>query len=210
MTDSDQGCTETGPVSNTVCDAALLERVQARGPDAAAACALLLDRHRRSLYWRCMQRLGNSHDADDALQETLLRALHGLHGFEGRSGVRTWLFAIADNECCSFVRRKSRHQQVEHLRSLIQIHEEHQRRWASIDGEQVRMVNKTLKQLPPKAREVLGLRFFRDASFDEIARTLGISLSAAKMRLYRALDLFEANFPDAQGSDVGLSKLMAA
>lgn len=210
MTDSDQGGTETGPVLSTLCDAALLDRVQARGPDAEAACALLLDRHRRSLYWRCLQRLGNGHDADDALQETLLRALQGLHGFEGRSAVRTWLFAIADNECCSFVRRNSRHQRAEHLRSLIQIHEEHQRRWASIDGEQARMVNRTLKQLPPNAREVLGLRFFRGASFDEIARTLDISLSAAKMRVYRALDLFEANFPDARGSDVGRGKLMAA
>ena len=53
-------------------------------------------------------------------------------------------------------------------------------------------------RLPPRAREVLGLRFFGEASLDEIARTLGISLSAAKMRLYRALALFEANYPEAQ------------
>ena len=41
---------------------------------------------------------------------------------------------------------------------------------------------------------MLGLRFFAEASLDEIARTLGIGLSAAKMRLYRALELFEANY----------------
>ena len=49
-----------------------------------------------------------------------------------------------------------------------------------------------------KAREVLGLRFYRESSLDEIARTLGISLSAAKMRLYRALEQFEASYVDGR------------
>jgi RNA polymerase sigma-70 factor (ECF subfamily) len=46
--------------------------------------------------------------------------------------------------------------------------------------------------LPSSAREVLGLRFFGEASLDEIARILDVGLSAAKMRLYRALDQFAA------------------
>ena len=71
----------------------------------------------------------------------------------------------------------------------------------TVDRDRVRQVRETLMRLPPKAREVLGLRFYGEAPLEEIARTLGIGLSAAKMRLYRALDLFAANYPDARALD---------
>lgn len=202
MKESSQYCSKPSIAPEPVDDATLLECVHAGGPDWKSACAILLERYRGPVYRRCLQQLGNIHDAEDALQGTLMKALLGLHRFEGRSGVRTWLFAIADNECCSLVRRRNRSQRAEHLQSLIRIHEEHQRRRVKTDEEKVQLVHKTLKQLPPKAREVLGLRFFGDASLDEIARTLDISLSAAKMRLYRALDLFEANYPHAGTGDL--------
>jgi RNA polymerase sigma-70 factor (ECF subfamily) len=166
--------------------------VRARRPSWEIAFSSLFERYRVSIYRRCVRRLDNVQDAEDASQETLLRAMHGITGFEGRSGLRTWLFAIADNECNCLVQRRQRHQYSAHLRCLIQIHEENRRAKPHLDREKVSRVGETLGKLPPAAREVLGLRFFREASFDEIARTLGISLSAAKMRLYRALDLFKA------------------
>lgn len=182
---------------------ALLQRVRARGPDWQAACSALLERHRGALHRRCLQRLGNVQDAEDALQETMLRALLGIRGFEGRSGLGTWLFAIADNECSSLVQRRKRHEHSEHVRCLIRIHEEHRGMSSTVDLDQARQVRETLMRLPLKAREVLALRFFGEASLEEIARTLGIGLSAAKMRLYRALDLFEANYPGARAMDGG-------
>ncbi len=106
MKESTQYCRQPIIAPEPVDDATLLERVRAGGPERKSARAVLLERHRGSVYRRCLQQLGNIHDADDALQGTLLQALRGLHGFEGRSGVRTWLFAIADNECCSLVRRR--------------------------------------------------------------------------------------------------------
>jgi len=175
----------------------LLQRLRAHGPGWQTACSMLLERHRAAVYRRCLFRLGNFHDAEDAVQETMLRALQGIRAFEGRSGLGTWLFAIADNECNSLLQRCKRHQYSDHLRCLIRIHEEQQRMAPTIDQDRSCQVRETLMRLPPKAREVLGLRFFGEASLEEIARTLGISLSAAKMRLYRALDLFEASYPEA-------------
>jgi len=187
---------------DTLREDVLLQRVRARGPDWRHACSMLLERHRHALYRRCLQRLGDVQDAEDAMQETLLRALLGMSGFEGRSALGTWLFAIADNECNSLARRRTRDQYSEHIRCLIRIHEEHRGIMSTLDGDMERQVRETLLRLPTKAREVLRLRFFADATFEEIALTLGIGLSAAKMRLYRALVLFEARYSDARTKDV--------
>lgn len=183
---------------NALQESALLRRVRAHGSGCQTLCSVLLEPHRSAIYRRCLFRLGNVHDAEDAAQETMLRALQGIQGFEGRSGLRTWLCAIADNECSSLVQRRKRHQYSDHVRCLIRIHEEQQKTSPTVDQDKAQLVRETLMRLPPRAREVLGLRFFGEASLDEIARTLGISLSAAKMRLYRALALFEANYPEAQ------------
>ena len=52
--------------------------------------------------------LGSVHDAEDALQDALLRAWRGLPGFEGRSSVRSWLYSIATNTALDITRHRSR------------------------------------------------------------------------------------------------------
>ena len=68
----------------------------------------LIDPHRAELCAHCYRMLGSLHDAEDALQEALLRAWRGLPGFEGRSSVRTWLFAIATNAALDIASHRSR------------------------------------------------------------------------------------------------------
>jgi RNA polymerase sigma-70 factor (ECF subfamily) len=64
-----------------------------------AAFRQLADAHARELHLHCYRMLGSLDDADDALQETLLRAWRHLEGFEGRSPLRAWLYRIATNVC---------------------------------------------------------------------------------------------------------------
>ena len=66
----------------------------------------LVEPHRPALHAHCYRMLGSLQDAEDALQETLLRAWRGLAGFEGRSSVHTWLYRIATNACLDAIARR--------------------------------------------------------------------------------------------------------
>jgi RNA polymerase sigma-70 factor (ECF subfamily) len=74
----------------------LLARAQAGDGDAFAQ---LIAPHERELRVHCYRMLGSLHDAEDALQDTLLSAWQGLAAFEGRSSLRTWLYRVATSRC---------------------------------------------------------------------------------------------------------------
>src|SRR2546423_7382573 len=87
---------------------------QERGLLAAAregdegAFGRLVEPHHRELHAHCYRTLGSVHDAEDALQDALLRAWRGLPRFQGRSSVRTWLYRIATNACLDAIARRPR------------------------------------------------------------------------------------------------------
>lgn len=174
-------------------DEPLVRLIQQRGPGWKLAADVLLGRHRRGVLAHCVSRLGHHQDAQDVTQRVLLRALAALDRFEHRSAFRTWLHTITENECRTFQVQRARYVQTEHIERLVELFEAGARSESETLIEQD-AVAIALEQVSPLARQVLRLRFFEDRSLEEIAAVLTISLSAAKMRLYRALEQFSRHY----------------
>lgn len=152
---------------------------------------------------RCAQVLGNQSDAHDAAQEVALSMHRGLGRFEGRSSIKTWLGTIVRNECINLIRRNSAVSIGEELCMSLIIYEENQRHSDPLDPVEQDAVTWTLRLLSDDHREVLELRYYKDFSLGEIGETLGISLSAAKMRLHRALAAFKSSYVNLVDSPAG-------
>jgi len=193
------GAVKTRKALTARSDTELIVMVRERGLGWKLAFNILLGRHRDWLLRHCVFRLGNRHDAQDVTQQVMLRAWQAIGRFEGRSAFRTWLYTIAENQCRSFAVKRLRYIQTEHIERLINLYLEGTR---SSDAEcyaRNQAVAAALQNVSDKAREVLLLRFYRECSLEEIAATLAISLSAAKMRLYRSLDQFKAEYLQVVG-----------
>jgi RNA polymerase sigma-70 factor (ECF subfamily) len=183
----------------TLDDQELLTRITAQQAGWRDLLSSLLQRHHRTLLSRCYFYLKNQEDAEDAAQETELRVFRAIKNFRGDASFRTWLFAIGHRQCYDIWHKRSRHIIDDHLFALIEIHEENMRRVTKPDEQQI-IVNTILTRLPEQERDILVLRFYRDLSLLDISITLGLGLSATKMRLYRALDKFAVSLQRTQCS----------
>ncbi|MFF2818239.1 sigma-70 family RNA polymerase sigma factor [Kitasatospora cineracea] len=96
-----------GPDGPGGTDGAAADLVLARAGDDAAFTRLVAPL-RRELHAHCYRMLGSVHDADDALQEALLRAWRGIGRFEGRGSLRGWLYTVATRTCLDAAERRGR------------------------------------------------------------------------------------------------------
>src|SRR3712207_1154965 len=174
----------------------------------AAACAgdeeafrLLVEPHRRQLHAHCYRMLGSLHDAEDALQDALLRAWRGLCGFDRRSSLRSWLYRIATNASLDALARRPKRvlpiddsppgedgdEPAERIAAPVWVEPYPDELLGVEDGyaapdaryeqrEAIELAFVTaLQHLPPRQRAVLILREVLGLSAKEVASALGTS-----------------------------------
>jgi RNA polymerase sigma-70 factor (ECF subfamily) len=151
------------------------------------AFALLIEPHRRALHLHCYRMLGSLHDADDALQETMLRAWKGSDRYEPRAQLGTWLHTIATNVCLTAISRR-RPRPAELSKDLEHLQPYPDRLLDDLVArETVELAFITAIQLlPSKQRAVLILRDVLGWSAKEAAEALDDSVAAVTSALQRA------------------------
>jgi RNA polymerase sigma-70 factor (ECF subfamily) len=149
--------------------------------------ALLIEPHRRALHLHCYRMLGSLHDADDALQETLLRAWRGSERYEPRARLSAWLHTIATNVCLTAIARRNA-QPVELVEDIDYLQPYPDRLLDDlVERETVELAFiAAIQLLPPKQRAVLILRDVLGWSAKEAAEALGDSVGAVTSALQRA------------------------
>jgi RNA polymerase sigma-70 factor (ECF subfamily) len=132
--------------------------------------------------------VGNEHDARDVLQDSYLRAFRSLRKFRGDAAFGTWLHRITVNCSATFVakRRRSSHVELDDDLEVLELRAESDPETAADTSDDRQRLVEALAELPDQMRMVVVLRDVYDMAHEEIARELGITQTAAKVRLHRA------------------------
>ncbi|MGO9406440.1 MAG: RNA polymerase sigma factor [Acidimicrobiales bacterium] len=139
-------------------------------------------------YALALRLVGNEHDARDVLQDAYLRAFRSLRKFRGDSAFGTWLHRITVNCSATLVakRRRSWHVELDDDLEVFELRAESDPETAAGTADDHQRLVEALTELPAQMRMVVVLRDVYDLPHEEIARELGISQTAAKVRLHRA------------------------
>ena len=164
-------------------DIELVKQAQQELPYRATAYEALMKRHDQVLFRVCYRLLGNPDDARDVSQEVMIKVFGYLPKFEGRSMFKTWLMQIARNTCFTMQAKLKRQRE---LRDILE-YETDENVGDRIMTEAMD-IDTILSTLNKQDKEILVMRYMAELQFDEIAEVCDISLSAAKMRVYRATE----------------------
>lgn len=160
------------------------ETIDAARNGDAGAFALIVERYRQSVFRICVRILGDSGEAEDAVQETFVRAWQSLQGYDPRYSIATWLRTIACRLCYDVLRRRTRRRQYE-LDACRQGSGD-----GSGDPESLRMsreleslFRKAASGLSPMQRTVFVLAEIEQLPFYEVHRITGWSAVQIKSNL---------------------------
>ncbi len=172
-------------------DAAFVARARTGDTDAFR---VLVERHSRALFRLAFRMTGNEQDAEDAVQESFLRAYKQLGKFDERASFGTWLYRIAMNYSLDLVRaRKRRSEQMAPADPemddpvlLLPSGDPTPDRLA-MSGEVRERVTEAMKELSASERTAFVLRHFEGMCIEEVSRVLGCQPGAAKHSVFRAV-----------------------
>lgn len=166
----------------TPSDTELMREVRGGRP---GALALLFERHHARLYRFCLRMTGNRAASEDLVQDVFVRMLKYSRTFKDEMSFLPWMFRIARNASVDYLRRAAAERVPTHEREGAEVEPADES--AAPPDDRAELIQKALLALPADRREVLLLSRYEFKTYEEIARALGCSVGAVKVRAHRAI-----------------------
>lgn len=179
-----------------------VERVELAEPDDeylvertlvgdSSAYATLVERYKASVYSLALRILRNTHEAEEAVQETFIRAYVHLKSYKPGSKFRSWLLTITRHWCGDYQRVHWRRAQrsvplddIKDSRKVTDLYSQPEAK--TLQEEAKAEVRSWIASLPAQYTQVVIMRYLHDLSYAEISDTTALSVSTIRMRLHRA------------------------
>lgn len=160
------------------------------------AFARLLNRYKDAIYFMLLKMVNNRSDAEDLTLEAFGKAFKSLHQYSPTYAFSTWLFKIASNNCIDFLRRKKgvhvsieNKEENENADSIRLKSKEPNPEERLIRQQKAILLRNVVRKLKPRYQVLVELRYFKEFSYEEIAKALDLPLGTVKAQLFRAREM---------------------
>jgi RNA polymerase sigma-70 factor (ECF subfamily) len=177
-------------------DFKLIDRATKEGSDQAFAS--LMERYKKPVYHMILKMVRNVDDAEDLTIEAFAKAFKNLYRFKKDYTFSTWLFRIATNNSIDFIRKKrletmsldTSYQDESGESVTIDVEDKNLNpQEEAIKSQKKELVQLFVTKLPAKYQRLVRLRYFKELSYEEIAKELDAPLGTVKAQLHRAREL---------------------
>ncbi len=152
---------------------------------------LLLQQYQERLYWHIRRLVIQHDDANDVLQNVLIKVYRNIHNFKGQAQLYTWLYRIATNETLTFLKKKNKksaislEQEIINLADTLKADE-------YFDGSEVQLkLQQAILTLPEKQKLIFLMRYFEGLPYQEISTILDTSVGGLKASYHHAVKKIE-------------------
>lgn len=164
---------------------------------------VLMERHLPAVLLMTLRVTGNLQDAEEAAQETFIRAYQQLPAFRGQSSFGTWVFRIAMNTALNLVKRRTRNpewnaESIDDPSGAAPIATQPTPEASVLDNEARTQRERAMETLTPMERTAFVLRHMEDQPMDVVADTLGINANSARQTLFRAVSKLRRQLASTQ------------
>lgn len=172
-------------------DRDIIKEFNTQGKEEIAFNQLVL-KYQQRLYWHIRKIVIGHDDADDVLQNTMIKVWGSLGNFRSESGLYTWLYRIATNEALSFLKQKKKKAFAPWVDVEEQMSENLEADpWFNGDEIELKLQQAILK-LPEKQRIVFNMKYFDHVKYEEMSKILGTSVGALKASYHHAVKKIES------------------
>jgi len=167
-------------------DKEILEKFK-REESRQQAFNLLVRKYQKRVYWLIRKMVIDHDDANDLSQEVFVKIWFNLDEFRGESGLFTWIYRVATNECLGYLKKKRR-------RFFQPIHDVEGELAGKIEsgnhftGNEIeKKLQLAILKLPEKQRLVFNMKYFEEMPYEEMSKVLGTSVGALKASYHHAV-----------------------